>query len=338
MKIRTLLCSLLLPALFVWSAAVSAQPPAQTSKANWPTHLRFLTGPTGGQWFVMGDPIAEVLTREVVLTTSRMGGGVSNISDINTKLGDLGFSLSCLMGAGQSGEEEYKSIAAENTVIMANIYPQVLYFLLRKDFALKHGIDSVEALLKKNMPLRFASLKPGTASEFILSLLFRHGYDTSFDKLRGQGWEIFFNNYRETADNFVSGDLDCFAYTAGTTVPLIRTIEEYTEVTVLPVQQDVLDKLAAKFGTHTYTIEPGTYKSVTSPVRTLGDYTCIVIRKDLPDDIVFAINKALWENKQSIAGVISDFGGLAPATALPQGLPVHPGSVTFWRGLLPSAP
>lgn len=292
-----------------------------------------LTGPNGGQWFTMGEPIAEVLSKSVAPATSRMGGGMANIGSLNKGTGDLAFSLTCFLGASQSGEEEYRNIRFDNAMLMANVYPQVLYFLLRKDFAEKHGVTSVESLLKLEMPLRFASLKPGTASEFILNLLFKYGYGTSFDKLRAQGWITSFNNYAETADNFVSGDLDCFAYTAGTTVPLILTMEEHTDVVILPVEQRVLDLLAEKFKTSTYTINPGDYKCVKEPVNTLGDWTCILVRKDLPADLVFAVNKALWEGRGYISGVIKDFGGLSPATALPKGLEAHPGSVEFWNSL-----
>ena len=148
--------------------------------------------------------------------------------------------------------------------------------------------------------------------------------------MREQGWTVSFNNYAETADNFVSGALDCFAYTAGTDVPLIKTMEEHTELVVLPLDQKVLDMLSEKFKTGTYIIEPGDYRSVSRPITTLGDYTSIVIRKDFPDELVYAINKALWENRSYISGVISDFGGLSASTALPVGLPTHPGSVKFW--------
>ncbi|CAK7070045.1 MAG: hypothetical protein DELT_01826 [Desulfovibrio sp.] len=306
---------------------------AAAARNGWPTHLKMLTGPNGGQWFMMGEPIAEVLSKSVVPTTSRIGGGMANITSLNKGVGDLGFSLTCFLGASQSGEEEYKNIQFDNAMLMANVYPQVLYFLLRKDFAEKHGITSVESLLKLQMPLRFASLKPGTASEFILNLLFKYGYDTSFAKLRDQGWLISFNNYAETADNFVSGELDCFAYTAGTTVPLILTMEQHTEVVILPVEQKVLDLLSQKFKTSTYTIEPGDYKCVKEPINTLGDWTCILVRKDLPEDLVAAVNKALWEGRDYISGVIKDFGGLSPDTALPAGLEAHPGSVTFWNSL-----
>lgn len=306
---------------------------ADAAKPGWPAHLRMLTGPNGGQWFMMGEPIAEVLSKSVAPTTSRMGGGMQNITSLNEGAGDMGFSLTCFLGASQSGEEEYKSIKFDNATLMVNVYPQVLYFLLRKDFAEKHGITSVENLLQLKMPLRFASLKPGTASEFILNLLFKYGYNTSFDKLREQGWITSFNNYAETADNFVSGDLDCFAYTAGTTVPLILTMEQHTDVVILPVEQKVLDLLSDKFKTSTYVIEPGDYKTVTKPIHTLGDWTCILVRKDLPNDLVFAVNKALWEARDYIAGVIKDFGGLSPDTALPKGLEPHPGSVEFWNSL-----
>ena len=319
--------------LSVWSGAEAAGNGKPVPKEGWPAHLRMLTGPNGGQWFMMGDPIAEVLSKNVMPTSSRMGGGLANINSVNDKMGDLAFTLTSFLGSARSGEPEYQSIKTDNAVLMANIYPQVLYFLLRKDFAEEHGIDSVETLLKKKMPLRFASLKPGTASEFILTMLLKYGYNTDFDALREQGWSIAFNNYAETADNFVDGELDCFAYTAGTVVPLILTMEEHTDVVVLPLDQKVLDLLSQKFGTTTYTIQPDVYRSIKTPVRTLGDYTSIVVRKDLPDDLVFAINKAFWENRDYIAGVIADFGGLSPETAIPEGVSVHPGSIEFWNGI-----
>ncbi len=306
---------------------------AQNQKGNWPTHLRILTGPNGGQWFMMGDRLAEVLTRHVLPSSSRMGGGVANIGNISKKMGDMGFTLACFMGAAESGEAEYQSIDMSNAQLMMNVYPQVLYFLMRKDFAEKHGITSVDTLLKKDIPLRFASLRPGTASEFILTLLFKYGYDTNFEELREKGWQIAFNNYAETADNFVSGEIDCFAYTAGTTVPLIHTMEEHTEVIILPLEQKVLDMLSDKFKTSSYDINPGAYKSIKQPVRTLSDYTCFVIRKDLPEDLVYEMCKALWEGRDYVASIIEDFGSLSPDTALAEGLPTHPGSLKFWSEL-----
>lgn len=319
--------------LALWALLLVAGSSVAAEKAAWPPHLRFLTGPNGGQWFVMGEPLAEVLTRDVLSTSSRIGGGVDNVSSVSDKRGDLGFTLNCFLTTKDMEDSPFKDIKLDNAVLMANIYPQVLYFLVRKDFAERHGITDVGSLLQQRVPLRFASLRPGTASEFILTLLLKYGYGTSFEKLREQGWSIQFNNYAETADNFVDGQIDCFAYTAGVSVPLIKTMENHTDVRILPISAEVLAKMTEKVGTTTYTIDPGDYKSVTAPLQTLGDYTCLVVRKDLPDDLVYAITESLWKNKAYIAKNTEDFGLLQPETALPPTLPAHPGSVRFWKGL-----
>lgn len=301
--------------------------------ARWPAHLRVLTGPNGGQWFQMGEPLADILSRNVAPATSRSGGGLSNISHLNGKTADMGFTLACFLGAAQSGEPEYQHIAMDNVSLLANVYPQVLYVLVRKDFAVEHGIDSMETLLGKKIPLRFASLKPGTASEFILSMLLKHGYNTSFEALKAQGWLLSFNDYAETADNFVEGAIDCFAYTAGTEVPLIRTLEEHTRAVILPLSPTVLEALSKKFKTGIHVIQPGDYRSVTEPILTLGDATCLVVRKDFPDNLVYAMTKAVWENRKTVTDVVKDFGALSPETAMPEGLPVHPGARQFWETL-----
>lgn len=310
-----------------------ALPASGADKSGWPSHLRLLTGPKGGQWFAMGEPMAKALSASVLPSTSRSGGGLDNINSLNQKQGEIAFSLACFMGAAGSGEAEYQEIRLDNVEIVANVYPQVLYFLLRKEFAEQHGITDVKSLLEKRLPIRFASLKPGTASEFIITLLLKYGYNTSFEQLKEQGWSIAFNNYAETADNFVAGNLDCFAYTAGTVVPLILTMEEHTDVIVLPLERTVLELLAQKFKTDVYTIQPGVYKSITSPVTTLSDWTCLMTRKDLPESLVYEFSKSLWENRDDVAAVIKDYGQLSPETALPAGLPVHPGARKFWTEL-----
>ncbi|MDR2696554.1 MAG: TAXI family TRAP transporter solute-binding subunit [Deltaproteobacteria bacterium] len=308
----------------------AAQPAPQPALTERPPHLRLLTGPNGGQWYAAGERLAPLLTRNVVPTSSRIGGGVANIAAVDKRLGDLAFTLTCFLAAARSGEPEYQAMAVDNVVLMANVYPQVLYFLMRKSVADQYGITDVASLLRQRGPLRFASLRPGTASEFVLSMLLKYGYGANFAKLREQGWSLEFNNYAETADNFVEGKLDCFAYTAGTEVPLILEMEKHTGLVVLPVEQRVLDLLEKKFATSTYTILPGTYKSVTAPTATLGDSTCIIVRKDLQDGVVFDICKTLWAGKDSLVEAVKDFRTLSPKTAAPPGLDIHPGAKRFW--------
>lgn len=320
------LCFALMALALVFGAAAQ-------SKAGWPDQLKFMSGPPGGNWFALGTALSEMWSKNVIQTTSSSGGGVANILNADAKKGDFGFTVASLLGAAIAGEEDFEGKAVKNSVIMANLYTQYTYFIMRKDFAEKNGIKSVDDMISKDIPVRFATLKPGTASEFVIKALFKKGYNTNYEQLKKKKWTFEFTSYDGGADLLADNHLDCFAFSVGRVASIVMNIETNTPVVILPVGQKALDALAAAYGTTTFTIQPGTYKSVTTPVKTIGDYTCIVIRKDLPDSLVYELNKALWANKASLQMAVADIGELNPKEALPSTLPAHPGSVQFWKSV-----
>lgn len=307
---------------------VSAQ-----DKAGWPDQLKFMAGPPGGNWFALGTALSEMWSKNVLQTTSSSGGGVSNILNVDNKKADFGFTVASLLGAAIAGEEDFAGKSVNNAAIMANLYTQYTYFIMRKDFAEKNGIKSVDDMIEKNIPIRFATLKPGTSSEFIIKALFKKSYKTDYDQLKKKKWTFEFTSYDGGADLLADNHLDCFAFSVGKVASVVMNIESNTQVIILPVGQKALDALAAAYGTTTFTINPGTYKCVTTPVKTIGDYTCIVIRKDLPDSLVYALDKSLWANRDSLAMAVGDIAELNPKDALPSGLPSHPASVQFWKSV-----
>jgi TRAP transporter TAXI family solute receptor len=301
-------------------------------KKDWPAQLRFMAGPPGGNWFALGTALADIWSKEVINTSSSSGGGVSNIINANTRKGDLGFSVTSFLGAAMKGEEDFKGRTVNNAVIMANLYTQVTYFIVRKDFATKNNIKTVGDLLKHKV--RFATLKPGTSSEFAVKVLFKDGYGvTSNDLKANKGWTVEYASYDGGADLMADAHIDCFAFSVGSIASIVMNIESKQDIVVLEVEQSALDAVAKAYGTTTHVIKPGIYKSVTTPVKTLGDYTCIVIRKDLPDSLVFALNKAMMDNKKALTEAVKDMQELSPEIALPAGVPSHPGSQKFWNSL-----
>ena len=133
-------------------------------KAGWPDQLKFMAGPPGGNWFALGTALSEMWSKNVIQTTSSSGGGVSNILNTDLKKGDFGFSVTSLVGASVLGEEDFTGKTVKNAVIMANLYTQYTYFIMRKDFAEKYGIKSVDDMIAKDVPVRFATLKPRLSS------------------------------------------------------------------------------------------------------------------------------------------------------------------------------
>jgi TRAP transporter TAXI family solute receptor len=316
---------LILAALLI-AAGAGAQ-----AKAGWPDQLKFMAGPPGGNWFALGTALSEMWSKNVLQTTSSTGGGVANILNADAKKGDFGFSVTSLVGAALAAEEDFSGRSIKNTVVMANLYTQFTYYIIRKDFADKHGIKTFDDVIAKNIPVRFATLKPGTASEFVIKAMFKKGYKTDYEALKKKGWTFEFTSYENGADLMADNHLDLFAFSVGKVASIVMNIESSTPIYILPLGQPALDALAAAYGTTTFTVEPGIYKSVKTPVKTIGDYTCIVVRKDLPDNLVYELNKAMWANKASLALAVQDFNELNPKEALPSGVPAHPGSEQFWK-------
>lgn len=302
--------------------------------AETPDHLRFMAGPPGGNWFALGTALAEIWSQDVVSTTNSTGGGVSNIINANVRKGDLGFTVASFVGAAMAGEEDFKGKNMDNIAIFSNLYPQITYFVVRADFVKKYNVTTLGEVFEKKIPVRFATLKPGTASEFMVKTLFTKGYGTSFADLKGDhGWSVQYASYEGGADLIADDHIDIFAFSVGQVASIVMNIESRVPVAILGVEQEALDAVTAAYGTTTHTINTGIYQCVTEPVKTVGDFTSIVIRQDLSEELVFELAKALWAHKQDLAHAIKDMDELQPDMAVPANLPTHAGAVRFWESV-----
>ncbi|MCD7897352.1 MAG: hypothetical protein LUG50_11870 [Planctomycetaceae bacterium] len=240
--------------------------------------LTLFSGPEGGQWHALAKIMEEVMDENGLEITASVGGGVENLRLVGDGEIDIGFTLHSFLGAAGAGEKELPVVNLDNAVLLANLYPQVLYIIVREDVASKYGITNLGELLAVREPLRFATLPKGTGSEFIFNMLLKSAYRTNYDQLESQGWDISFQSYATISERFLNEELDVCAYTAGPGTFLIPALEErQLKAILLPVEEEVLDLMTHQFMTISYLIEEGDYKSVPNDVLTLGDYSCLVV-------------------------------------------------------------
>ncbi len=307
-----------------------------TALADTPSKLKFMAGPPGGNWFALGGTLADLWAKEVMPTISFTGAGVDNIIYANAKKGDLGFTQTSMLTAAQKGSdlETFKEIAS-NAKLMGNLYTQYTYFIARKDFAEKYSIKSVDDLVRKKSPVRFATLKRGTSSEFCIKNIFSAGFGIDYSKtFRDWGGIIEYASYADGVKLIADNYIDVFAFSVGKEADTVKKIESSADVVMLPLSDKVLAEVATAIGTKTFTVDPGIYDCLpkgSEPVKVVGDYTCLVVRGDLDDDLVYKLCKALYENLDALASVVKDIAELDPATATPEGVTeTHPGAVKYW--------
>jgi len=316
--------------LLIFLLAVSLLSVGMTQK--WPAQLRFVSGPSGGTWFALGGTLAGVWTQSVIPTTSGTGGGTANILTISRGQADIGLTTLSVFNAAVKGIDPFKE-PVKGTMLFANLYRQYAYFIMRKDYATKNGVKTLGDVIRKKLPIRFATLTPGTASEFVIRLLFEKGYGVTWSDIKSWGGRVEFASYTDGANLLCDNNLDMFAFQISRVASVIMDIESRIDVVILPVDEEAIQALANYLGTTKFFIEPGVYKSVTEPVPTVGDYTCLVIRENLPEDLVYKLAEALWNKKEQIAKAFADMAELNPQEAISQGVPAHPGSIKFWSQL-----
>lgn len=304
----------------------------EDEKLGYPGALHLLTGPPGGQWDALGNRIEKIMRDNGLPLQSHVGGGVENLRRVGEGECDIGFTLYSFLGAAGAGEKELPEVNLDNALLLCNLYPQVLYIIVRKEVADRHNLKGLGDLLKVKEALRFSTLPKGTGSEFIFNMLLKSAYRTNYDQLADQGWKIGFMSYADISKSFLADELDVCAYTAGPGTYLIPTLEEKKlDAILLPVDEEMLNLMTHQFMTITYVIEKGDYESVKEDVLTLGDYSCLVVQRSIPDDVVYNFNKYLWDNKEQLTGISRDMNYLSPRYAVAGQSTVHPASLKFWE-------
>ena len=128
-------------------------------------------------------------------------------------------------------------------------------------------------------------------------------------------------------------------YKAGFKDAMILDLEAAMDITIVPVRPEHMEKAERlQPGLHRYTTIPaGLFKAVKtdqlSYAYVVGDF----VTKDVPEDVVYKIVKAIWENRTHLIehlavlreGKFDDMMGNAVKYGLK--VPFHAGAVKFYR-------
>ena len=119
----------------------------------------------------------------------------------------------------------------------------------------------------------------------------------------------------------------------GTPVPAVQDVEAKEPVTFLdlsPEQIEAIRKALPEFSPSK--IAAGTYRLLDKDYVTIGVYNFAVGRADLPDDLVYQLVKAVFENQPRLLKAHSSASETLPQNADKNTfLPFHPGAVRYYR-------
>ncbi len=306
--------------------AIGASTSVPAAGVDWPKSLTLGTASPGGVYYDYGEELARILTEKLGITVNPLPtqGPVHNVKLVEgdgAQLGmiTMGVGLQGWNGAGDwAGGKRFRNMRA-----LFPMYDTPFQAVVLR----RSGMTNVAQLDKKRFGI---GPRAGTGGTYIPPIL----------KILGISAESTHGAFADMVTELLAGRHDAFVTLTGAPMPAIREAEVKEPINFIslsPEQIDAIRKAMPEFSPSK--IAAGTYRALDKDYVTFGVYNFAIARADLPDDLVYQLVKAVFENQPRLVKATS-----AASDTLPQNvdkntfLPFHPGAVRYYREIGRSIP
>lgn len=270
----------------------------------------------------MAKAVNKAYPGEIEVTVVETGGFLENLSRLQRKAIHMGPADAAAGYANYMGIIDYQGKPNPNLRTMWGGYITPIHIVVTE----KSGVTDIKQLTG----LDFA-MNPGTTSGRVIELFFKALNINPNYKMMGIGASV---------DAMKSGVVKGW-YKAGYKDSAILDLEANMDIRILPVSKQLIDQFNKVYPGQGLIMEipAGLFKSVKKAQPSLAYVVTDFVDKDVPEDVVFKIVKAVYENRKEIVGALAtlkegnfeDMFGMAVKYIE---VPLHPGAVKFYRDVL----
>ena len=291
------------------------------------TFITIGTGGITGVYYPTGGAIAKIVNKKrdeygIRCTVESTGGSVFNVNAILSGDLDFGIVQSDRQYQAINGLAEWKDKGPQKDLrAVFSIHPESVTLVAAVDA----GIKTIRDLKGKKVNIG----NPGSGQrQNSIDALTAVGIDYTKD-LQAEGIKA-----SESAGLLQDGRIDAFFYTVGHPSGSIKEATAGTrKVRFVPITG--LDKLLEQYPYYAksfvpYKLYPGAAND--SDVETFGVKATFVTSAKVPDDVVYAITKEVFENFESFKKLHPAYAVLTKKGML-EGLsaPIHPGAMKYYK-------
>ncbi len=294
--------------------------------------LRLATLEVGSSWYVYGGLMADVLRKELpkgsVIDVLPYSGGVGNMNLVSKGDAELGLGFPPTGKWAYNGQLAYDKKMTNLRGLIGGLDEYFVGIVATK----KSKLTSLEDIPKKKMPIHLVTVTRGSMGEFANRQI-TEALGAPYKTIESYGGKVTHTSFGVISKMIVDGQADLFAQVVTAGHPAMTEIAITADVVFLGLSDEVVKKVSA-YGWYPTTLPANTFKGQTSPIKTIGTTTTLIATDKLPDDVAYAVTKAICENRETLA---KGHAGLKPfnpqAGWKPEtlGLPLHPGAEKYFR-------
>jgi TRAP transporter TAXI family solute receptor len=303
------------------AAAVAALAIVLAPAAHAQSFINVLTGGTSGVYYPLGVAIGKIYSDKIPNVKTQVQAtkaSVENLVLLQQGRGEIAFTLGDSLKAAWEGDEEagFKSKLDKLRTIGA-IYPNYIQIVATAESGIKTLADL------KGKSLSVGAPKSGTElnSRAILGAA-----GLSYKDLG----KIEYLPFAESVDLMKNRQLNATLQSAGLGVASLKDLSTSSEITVVSVPKEVVDKIGPPFVS--VNIPANTYTGQDKDVPTAAVVNYLVTSTAVSDDLAYQMTKLIFESLPELAN--SHVAGKEiklETAALGSPVPLHPGAIRYYK-------
>jgi TRAP transporter TAXI family solute receptor len=301
------------------------------AEAKKPANLIIATATTGGTFYPVGVAIGTLISiklagkDKITATAINSAGSGENVQMLKNKEADFGI-LQALFGLeAYTGTGKYDGNPQQNLRAVTMLWKNVEHFPILIDYVKTGTITDI-----KTLPKKFSIGKRGSGTEGSGRTILK-ALDIDPDSI-----DLEYLGYNPSAQAMMDKRVVGANIPAG--VPAAAITQLYAQlgekkVKLLEFTDEQVAQIQKKYPIWTReVIKAGAYPGLTKPVNTIAQPNLLVVRDDLPEEVVYKVTKTIYENLPFLQNIHKATKAMSLEDAI-KGLPVplHPGALKYYK-------
>src|SRR5580765_8105581 len=303
------------------AAAVAAAAAFSAPGAHAQHFINVLTGGTSGVYYPLGVAIGKIYGDKIPNVKTQVQAtkaSVENLILLQQGRGEIAFTLGDSLKAAWEGDEEagFKS-KLDKLRTLGAIYPNYIQIVATSDSGIKTLADL------KGKSLSVGAPKSGTElnSRAILAAAGMTYKDMG---------KVEYLPFAESVDLMKNRQLNATLQSAGLGVASLKDLSTSSEITVVAVPKDIVDKIGPPFVAAT--IPANTYTGQDKDVPTAAVVNYLVTSSAVSDDLAYQMTRLVFESLPELANAHAAGKEIKLETAATGSpVPLHPGAIRFYK-------
>jgi TRAP transporter TAXI family solute receptor len=312
---------------FLGAAAVVAMGLGSAASAADQRFVTIGTGGVTGVYYPTGGAICRLVNKgrkehNIRCSVESTGGSVYNTRTIRQGELDFGIVQSDVQSAAVSGTGKFADDGAYPGLrALFSVHPEPMHLMARADA----GINTVDDLKGKRVNIA----NPGSGTRVLAETLMSYSGLTADDFSLAAELKS-----SEQAAALCDGKIDATIWAAGLPNGSSQEATSSCEVKMIPLTGAGIDKLLMENSAYAAaTIPGGMYPNNADDIPSWGPKATFVTSADTPDDVVYAVVSAVFENFDAFKKLHPAFGRLVESEMVVDGLTaeIHPGAMKYYK-------